>query len=508
MDQKAAIFRSLAWMEERIEEKLTVEAVAGSIPLSKYYYQRIFREAVGDSVMSYLTRRRLSLAAGELARTKASVLEIALKYGYDSHEGFSRSFKAHMGVTPTEYRKYQLFAACSDQKGEGCVMYSRTTEEILKELNGMIVQAREVAEASRSCRRKETELPSGYVPFWKLMADKVEKTADQLTELLERVTVITQCPDKITVRFLIIKAVEDAAFQFNVIAFQAGLTTARTIPEYRPVLQPLSAKYNALAEKARIGAGRIAEFFQELVALIFKDMREQAEQKLWETVQAGRTAGEALSDQKLPYRYLSDGMMGVTERLTAMPLEEITLYFLEEQVVRLDIMLLAAETDLLREPLHKTMFDGLMEFRQKLGELLELFKGFPSEEAEALFSKKEEMDLRQERTEAKKYQDLVLQESVLLFYLKGEAEKLAALPLEKEQAVSLERLCERLGKEVEEATDFADERTADKIFCGIEEAAERLERLGEDLGLYGGALLFLAKEFQGLKKQAVFCRQK
>ena len=79
-----------------------------SVHFSKYHYQRIFREAVGDSVMGYVARRRISLAAMELARTDASVLKIALKYGYDSHEGFTRSFRSHMGITPTEYRKYHL----------------------------------------------------------------------------------------------------------------------------------------------------------------------------------------------------------------------------------------------------------------------------------------------------------------------------------------------------------------------------------------------------------------
>ena len=78
-------------IEERIREKLTVEALARGVHFSKYHYQRMFREAVGDSVMGYVTRRKLALAAGELADTDSTVLEIALRYGYDSHEGFTLS---------------------------------------------------------------------------------------------------------------------------------------------------------------------------------------------------------------------------------------------------------------------------------------------------------------------------------------------------------------------------------------------------------------------------------
>ena len=98
MDHKTPIFRSIAIIEERIHEKLTVEALADSIHFSRFHYQRLFREVVGESVMRYVTRRRLSLAAEDLAKTDAPILYIALKYGYDSHEGFTRSFHSFMGV--------------------------------------------------------------------------------------------------------------------------------------------------------------------------------------------------------------------------------------------------------------------------------------------------------------------------------------------------------------------------------------------------------------------------
>ena len=81
MNDKSPVFRSLAMTEENIRERLTVEMLAASINFSKYHYQRIFHEAVGNTVMGYVTRRKLYLAAGELAETKDSVLEIALRYG-------------------------------------------------------------------------------------------------------------------------------------------------------------------------------------------------------------------------------------------------------------------------------------------------------------------------------------------------------------------------------------------------------------------------------------------
>lgn len=148
MNYDDPVFCSLAMIEERIQEKLTIENLAEELYLSKYHYQRLFRETVGDSVMRYVARRRMRLAAQELAQHReVTILEIALKYGYDTHEGFTRSFRAHMGVTPAEYRKYHGTVFAPAMPKERCVMlYSKMTDEMLRELNALIVQAKETAD--------------------------------------------------------------------------------------------------------------------------------------------------------------------------------------------------------------------------------------------------------------------------------------------------------------------------------------------------------------------------
>jgi AraC family transcriptional regulator len=110
MENSNPVFRSLEIIEKRISEKLTVENIAADVFISKYHYMRRFREIVGDSVMEYVTKRKIALAAAALLETDTGILDIALDYGYDSRDGFSRSFKAYMGVTPTEYRRRGLAA--------------------------------------------------------------------------------------------------------------------------------------------------------------------------------------------------------------------------------------------------------------------------------------------------------------------------------------------------------------------------------------------------------------
>jgi AraC family transcriptional regulator len=82
MENKNPIFRSLEIIENRITKKLTVENIAADIYISKHYYMRLFRELVGDSVMEYVIRRKLTLVGKVLLSTQTSILDIALDFGY------------------------------------------------------------------------------------------------------------------------------------------------------------------------------------------------------------------------------------------------------------------------------------------------------------------------------------------------------------------------------------------------------------------------------------------
>ena len=188
MNEKEPILRSLAMIEEKIQEKLTVEMLAEDIHFSKYHFQRIFREAVGDTVMRYVTRRKLFLAAKELAQTTDSVLEIAFRYGYDSHEGFTRSFKAYMGVTPTEYRKYHSAISFPGRKKEEyAMMDSKNTEEMIRELNSLIVHAKETAADTKRYSWSEDETATVYAQVLHFAANRAEKVAlDAICDQIDR----------------------------------------------------------------------------------------------------------------------------------------------------------------------------------------------------------------------------------------------------------------------------------------------------------------------------------
>ena len=174
------------------------------------------------------------------------------------------------------------------------MLYSKTTDEMIKELNGLIVQTKETAEYTRKYVDTAPEATEWYRQFGDFIAARTDTMADELTETLNRITPIAQHPDEISVRFVILKAIEDIAFGSYVTAFQTRLTVMRAKPEYRAVFEPMCDKYDALSQNARIKADRLEGFFRELSSLIFQDLREQAKEKLQKAVEKGQAAASSL----------------------------------------------------------------------------------------------------------------------------------------------------------------------------------------------------------------------
>lgn len=99
--------RAIGYMEENITRDLSVEDVAGKVYLSPFYFQKGFAMLCGMTVGEYIRRRRLSLAGSELMTTDEKVVNVALKYGYDSPDSFTRAFSRFHGATPTAVRRQE-----------------------------------------------------------------------------------------------------------------------------------------------------------------------------------------------------------------------------------------------------------------------------------------------------------------------------------------------------------------------------------------------------------------
>ncbi len=108
MEWMAIIGNSIQYIEDHITEDITVEDTAKSVGVSSFYFQKGFAMLCGFTVSEYIRNRRLALAGNDLLVTDEKIIDIALKYGYDSPDSFTRAFTRFHGVTPTSVRKGEV----------------------------------------------------------------------------------------------------------------------------------------------------------------------------------------------------------------------------------------------------------------------------------------------------------------------------------------------------------------------------------------------------------------
>lgn len=95
----------LDYVEAHLTEKIDVNEVSQILMLSPYNFQKIFTVLTGISFGDYVRRRRLSSALYDLCETDIKIIDIAGKYGYDSSDAFTKSFKQYFDATPSHIRK-------------------------------------------------------------------------------------------------------------------------------------------------------------------------------------------------------------------------------------------------------------------------------------------------------------------------------------------------------------------------------------------------------------------
>ena len=105
MDWIKGLQQSIDYIEEHLTETVDYEAVAAQSFSSSYHFQRVFGILCGFTVGEYIRNRILSLAGTELAAGCAKVIDVALKYGYESPDSFAKAFKKFHGILPSEVKK-------------------------------------------------------------------------------------------------------------------------------------------------------------------------------------------------------------------------------------------------------------------------------------------------------------------------------------------------------------------------------------------------------------------
>jgi AraC family transcriptional regulator len=93
---------AIAYIENNLENDVDINEIAKHASSSSYHFQRMFFAIIGITPAQYIRRRRLTLAATDLASDNKRVIDIALKYGYQSPNAFTRAFRNMHGVNPKD----------------------------------------------------------------------------------------------------------------------------------------------------------------------------------------------------------------------------------------------------------------------------------------------------------------------------------------------------------------------------------------------------------------------
>lgn len=101
--QKMYVQKVIDYIEENIEEALTMDMIAGYISYSRFHLHKLFSIYTGMYVMEYVRKRKLAYSLQDL-QTDMPIVDIAFKYGYKSGRAFSRAFQNVYGVSPGKYR--------------------------------------------------------------------------------------------------------------------------------------------------------------------------------------------------------------------------------------------------------------------------------------------------------------------------------------------------------------------------------------------------------------------
>lgn len=109
MKDDTVIKKIVAYIEQHLDEDLSLDRIAKELNYSKFYLAKVFAEKTNCTIYKYIQGRRLTLAARKLVETKKPIIEIAYEAHYSSQQAFTLAFQKLYLCTPQIYRKNRVF---------------------------------------------------------------------------------------------------------------------------------------------------------------------------------------------------------------------------------------------------------------------------------------------------------------------------------------------------------------------------------------------------------------
>ena len=152
--------KAIDYIEDNLDKDINFEIVAKEVGMSAFYFHRIFSAIIGMSPTAYIRNRRLTVAAQDISKNNENIVDIAFKYGFESHEAFSRAFKNFHGVVPK----------MAKTNGNEFKNFSKANLDIEANTNSILnyrIESRDIIKVSAIFRNFNIENKNDIPKYWR-----------------------------------------------------------------------------------------------------------------------------------------------------------------------------------------------------------------------------------------------------------------------------------------------------------------------------------------------------
>ena len=181
------IQKAIDYIEVNLDKDINFEIVAKEVGMSAFYFHRIFTAIIGISPTAYIRNRRLTVAAQEISKSNENIVDIAFKYGFESHEAFSRAFKNFHGVVPK----------MAKTDGNEFKNFSKANLDIEVNANNILsyrIESKDIIKVSAFFRKFNIENKDEIPKYWKELKESgtLEKISNNYKKDLLGICIGTQ----------------------------------------------------------------------------------------------------------------------------------------------------------------------------------------------------------------------------------------------------------------------------------------------------------------------------
>lgn len=163
--------KAVDYIEGHLKEDISLYDISQHVNFSVPHFYRIFKVIVGETVKSYILKRRLSCAADELKKSNKNISDIAYEYGFESHDVFTRAFCRTYDMPPSKYRNSDI------ESGFGKLIVDKKYSVVERSIymNFKVVNKNQIAVIGMECNAKQWDADGAIGRLWSAFLGNVDK---------------------------------------------------------------------------------------------------------------------------------------------------------------------------------------------------------------------------------------------------------------------------------------------------------------------------------------------